>query len=93
MGRKKPAAAVVDGPQCPAELFYLWHWFNDIHGGRTMGGWGPTWATHLDIFAWQQNTGTRLLPWELGAVRRLGMLWVSVMAEAEKDKPKSTKRK
>lgn len=41
----------------------------------------PTRATHLDLMAWQWNTGIRLETWEARAVMRLGTAWVNAMAD------------
>ena len=81
---RRPKA--LDGPPFPERLRYLWRHFLDIHSGRTINGFSHSKATHLDIWAWQQNSGVRLDPWEVGVVMALGSLWLKVQADAERDK-------
>lgn len=86
---KRPVA--LDGPPVPSELEYLWRWFLDIHAGRTINGMGVSRATHLDLMAWQWNTGNRLEAWEVKAVNSLGNLYLNVHTEP-KPEPKKKKR-
>lgn len=76
---KRPAA--LDGPPCPPELDYLWRWFWELHGGRTLSPMGPSRATWLDLLAWQELTGRRLRPWELRLVMALGAAWIAAAGE------------
>jgi hypothetical protein len=65
------------GPPLPELLRYLWGWFCDIHDGRTVNGMSATRASHLDVMAWQHNTGNVLSRWELKAIFALGTEWMS----------------
>lgn len=52
---------------------------------------GVSRATHLDLMAWQWNTGNRLEAWEVKAVNSLGNLYLNVHTEP-KPEPKKKKR-
>jgi hypothetical protein len=72
------------GPSIPEELRYLWSYFLDIHDGRTINGMSAARATHMDLMAWQWNTGIKLLPWEVRAVTALGNTWMLAQNKPEK---------
>lgn len=71
---------LLTGPPLPRPVRYLWLWFAELHAGRTVNALGPSRASHLDVWAWQQNSGIRCLPWEVRALTALGETWVAVMA-------------
>lgn len=72
-GRLPPA------PPFPEPLRYLWGWFHAVHRGRSRNGMALTAASHLDLLAWQWNSGIRCKPWEADLLMTLGMIWVDAM--------------
>lgn len=64
------------------KLDHLWRLFLDVHAGRTVNGFAPNKASHLDLWAYQQNRRVRLDLWEIEAVDRLGNCWIRVHNDA-----------
>jgi hypothetical protein len=83
----------IEGPQLPDTVNYLWKWFCEIHDGRTLSGMGPNRANHMDLMAWQWNTGNKLASWELRAIRDLGGEWIAAQQDVKQNTaPKPGKR-
>ncbi len=76
----KACPAALDGPPLPPALAYLWRRFQALHRGRSRNGMAPTPASHLDLMAWQINSGIRCKPWETDVLMMMGVAWANAMA-------------
>lgn len=65
----------------PDQVEYLWRWFGEISLARGSSGWGPLPISYMEIDAWSRLTSTVLEPWEVDAIRRLDMIYLSAQAE------------
>lgn len=63
-------------------LQYLIDFFLDA-GPEMHGGMAPAPLTHGELWAWQQNTGNDLEPWETTMLRRLSAEWITMKDRAE----------
>ena len=86
---KRPAE--LDGPDCPAEMEYLWYDFMMLSRGRTSNGFGANPLTWMDLLAWRQLTATPVNPWEMDTLVALDNAWLSEQAQQSKKtaKPKA----
>ena len=66
----------------PELLSHVWASFIELHNARASGGMGPSSITYEAIESWMQVTGNILLPWEVGAIKRLDMVWLKVNSES-----------
>jgi len=75
-------------PEFPeVTLDYLANYLIDV-GPAASGGMGATPITHLEIRAWQENTGICLTPWEARTLRHLSREYVSeIVAGADATRP------
>ena len=76
------AAPELDGPPAPAALGYLWGWFVELstaRGGSGFGGLNP--IAYLEIDAWARLSGVELTAFELGVLRRLDHLFLTVQGD------------
>lgn len=75
-------------------LVYLWNYWCEIHAGRTQNGMDPCRATHLDIMAWQMNSGVTLRRWEHDAIQGLSRVWLRVQrSEMERQRKLAASRR
>ena len=66
----------------PEALLYLWGWFWEIAQGRPLGPEGvPLPIPNVEIRAWSELAGVRLVAWELAALRALDGTYLKVAAE------------
>lgn len=78
MGRKmavapkvKDGERVIEGThELPPLLEYVWDWFQELAGRRTMG-MAPNPITHADVLAWSRVTDRDVTPWEVQLLLRL----------------------
>lgn len=85
MGRKPKTPVIVEGPELPCQLEYLWVWFHDISMGRGSTGFGPARLAWRDLQAWCEVTQQPLQAWEVEALMRLDIAYVAAEAtRAEK---------
>ena len=55
LGRTRAASSVVsEAPPFPAELAYLWTWFNELSAGLAITGMGPSVLTWEGLDAWRR---------------------------------------
>lgn len=66
----------------PLNAAYLSRIFFEV-GPTLSTGMGPTLLTHLELRAYQDNTGIRLSPWEVRTLRRLSSEWIAQSHKAE----------
>jgi hypothetical protein len=83
LGRKPKVDTSAAAPQCPEELEYLWHYFQDLMMAITPGGLGPSSATWDNILSWSQLMRIALDPWEALMLARLSVSRANIMAEPE----------
>lgn len=72
---------LLDAPKCPEGCEYLWSIFRELHAcrGNTMNG--PCAITFVDLDAFQRVTGTKLLRWELQAIKAADGAYLANWAE------------
>jgi hypothetical protein len=68
----------------PPECEYLWRWFRDLSGSRTIG-FGINPITYLDILAWSRLTGVRPEPWEVRIIRDIDTTLLASKAKESED--------
>jgi hypothetical protein len=56
-------------PALPLGARLIWRAFLELHKTRGALGFGPASITYAEIFAWQRVMHSRLLPWEVDALR------------------------
>lgn len=74
-GKPQPLLRDIEFPE---ELSYLWRWFLMLHAGRSSNGMAETIASHVDMMAWQRNSGIQCEPWEIEVLMKLGSTWLAV---------------
>jgi hypothetical protein len=67
---KKPQA-LIDQPELPTEVAYLWEWFLEIQSKET--------ASYTEIENWSRLTQKHLIAFEVQAIRRLDSLYWQVI--------------
>ena len=68
------ALAIIDGPDVPDELQYLWGWFHELDRTRTVGMNGPEALTYQAIDAWARLTGRAPDALEVDALLQLDII-------------------
>ena len=81
-------AAILDGPEMPDALDYLWTWFKDLSAYRHYGFAGAEMIRPLDRFVYFLEESVRPERWEIGALVRLDDLYLSIRAEADRARSK-----
>jgi hypothetical protein len=76
----------LDECYIPKEAVHIWNWFLDLHAARTSNGFGSNPITFAEISAWSALTGARPSEFEVGAIRRLDVLYISMEGEGAKKK-------
>lgn len=71
----------LNGPEMPQVAAYVWHYFLELHKGRTYGMSGPNPLSYGDISAWCNLTGIGLSSWEVGVIKTLDTAWIRAMNE------------
>lgn len=66
-GRRPPQ---LDGPECPADLHYVWQWFVELSQRRTRG-MSATPLTWLEFDGWQRLARITLSAFELDCLKAL----------------------
>lgn len=66
----KTPQMLADAPTLPCGCEELWSIFCELSACRGSNGFGPSRITFVDIDAYQRVTGTKLLPWEMKAIRK-----------------------
>jgi hypothetical protein len=72
---------VVNRPEFPDALGYLWRWFQEISWGLAPNGFAPPVITWETLRAWQALSQAELEPWEARALVQLGMLRAAIQAQ------------
>jgi hypothetical protein len=88
--KKKGAKPASKTPVFPEAGRYLWNWFLDLsRRERAYAGMAgcPMPLRSQDITAWAEASGIRMTPVEIGTIRALDDIWMSVMTEPD-DKAK-----
>lgn len=67
------------GPEFPFALAYLLDWFQELQLSRTGNGFGPNPIAYQEIEAWQRLNGIELEPWEIQALKRIDLEWMTIM--------------
>jgi hypothetical protein len=70
-----------DLPELPDGLDHLWRCFLELHGSRGSTTYGAARITYMDIDAFCRVTSTRLLWWELQAIRAADNAYLAREAE------------
>lgn len=70
-------------PDFPDVARHVWDHFLSIHRGRSYGINGPNPISFQDIESWSRLTGWKLSPWEVDAVKRLDVAYLSKNEESE----------
>jgi hypothetical protein len=76
--------ADIAGPAFPEGSEYLYYWFCSLAAGRSSNGYGPNALTAVEIAAWCQVSGHRLMPWEFELIRALDHKWLEIYCELHK---------
>lgn len=69
--RRAEIEAQLAVPPLPPAITYLWRTFMRLHTRRQSTGMGPARIGWSELSAFQQMTGTRLSPWEIGLLEQL----------------------
>lgn len=69
--RRAEIEAQLAVPALPPAIAYLWRVFMRLHRRRQSNGIGPARLGWGELASFQQMTGTRLSPWEIGLLERL----------------------
>jgi hypothetical protein len=70
-----------DAPPFPAELGYLWEWFNEHTSGLVVSGMAMPVVTWESLHAWSRITRIDLDAWEARAMIELGAIRAIVEAK------------
>ena len=73
-------AAEITYPPCTA--FYIARYLFEV-GPVCSGAAGPAPLTFTEIAAWQEVMGLDLSPWELGMLRKLSIVYISMSEQAK----------
>jgi hypothetical protein len=76
--------SILDGPELPDALDYLWRWFRELSAYRTLGFMGPEPIRPIDRYVYFLEEDTRPERWEIMALARLDVLWLGVRADGGK---------
>jgi hypothetical protein len=68
-------------PDLPEGARLIWRAFLEMHNTRA-GGFGPGPITYAEIDAWQRVMCSRLLPWEVDALRKVDDAFLQSAHEA-----------
>ena len=79
---------MLDGPECPDALHYLWGYFCEISAGLSSNGFGPPIVTWEALRAWCEFMAVALAPWEARALVVLGHVRATVDAEEQEKRAK-----
>lgn len=82
-GKRSPE---LDGPPLPDVAAHVWAWWCEIRNGQSFNGMVDTGPSHLDIMAWQFNTGINPAPWEMRALMAISSAW----STAKPEKPETS---
>lgn len=67
--------------EVPEPVAYLWYWFRELSLGRVFTEQGAQALTHSEIYAWSRLRRIELSLQELGVLRRLDAILLSVLRE------------
>lgn len=81
LGMKPKIAPVIEGPECPRQLVYLWNYFHEISMGLASNGMGPPLVTWESLVAWSRFSRVALMGWEARALVDLGYKRAIVQSE------------
>jgi hypothetical protein len=92
-GKMKAAEAlIIEPPQRPRELDYLWRWFEELSCGLPVSGLAPAAVTWEAVDSWSRLRRIVLDPHEAWALVRLGTARFNVLAEEERKRVEAAKR-
>lgn len=57
-------------PELNPLVRHVWGWFCELNQARNAGGMAVSPIGYQDIKAWSEITGTKIMPWEVTALRR-----------------------
>lgn len=81
---------IYSGPQVPACLEHVWHWFHDLHSTRRAGFSGPDPLSFSEIQAWMNLTGTIVRPYEVQIIKALDNAFLKHMQKQQQKKKKKS---
>jgi len=79
---KHKGVDLMPDKECPQALVHIWSWFLDLTGSRANTGFGMSPITYSEIKAWSNLTRQAPTVFEVGILKRLDRLYLSVMAKA-----------
>lgn len=74
---------LADAPRLPCACDHLWSDFLDLHVSRAQTMSGPARISFTDIDAFERVNGTKLLAWQIDAIRRADSAFMSTLKEAQ----------
>lgn len=79
----KFARELVEVIYPPCEMIYMVDYL--FSAGPTLSSpMGATPLTHQEIWAWQQNMGLELCPWEINSLREMSRQYLSELLQSDK---------
>jgi len=79
---KHKGIELMPDKECPQALIHIWVWFLDLAGSRTSAGFGMNPIAYSEIDAWARLTRQTPTSFEVGILKRLDRIYISVMAKS-----------
>ena len=76
---------LAEAPPIPGLAVHVWRYFADMDQFRGSSGFGPNPLSPSDILGWSQLTRTPLQDWEIRAVKRLDVAYLSVTVAGDNE--------
>jgi hypothetical protein len=76
---------LLNAPELPEYLVYLWNYFMELSRARGNNGFGPSPLAYSEIQAWARLTKQALDAWELDAILKLDVLFLNAKSKAIKE--------
>ena len=68
----------LDPPPFPDVVNHVWAWFIELHNARPQTGMGVSPITYSEISAWSSLTGVIPNPWEVGVIKSIDRVFITV---------------
>lgn len=78
---------MLDTPEIPVAVEYLWVWFVELSSGRQPGAMGaPAPLSWEGIDGWARMTGQTPSPWDISILKRLDEVYMESLVPKAKGK-------
>ena len=72
---------LVEEPQIPECLDYVWQWFIELNRTRSSNGFSMNPISYSEIDSWARVTGTPINPFEVQLIKDLDTLFLGTMVQ------------